>query len=106
MPTTSSVVSITDVTKVTCSDRVFGPVFPKDKEEAVVSKKVEVPVESPVGCSKDKSSESSDLKANDDDEVLRLIKRSEFNVVEKLLQTPSKISVLSLLIILKRIESS
>ena len=41
--------------------------------------------------------ESSKLKTNDDDEVLKLIKKSKFNVVEQLLQTPSKISVLSLL---------
>ncbi|KAI5400278.1 hypothetical protein KIW84_065262 [Lathyrus oleraceus] len=72
-------------------------VRPKDKEESIVGKKVEVPVVDPVGCSKDKSGESSNLKTNDDDEVLRLIKRSEFNVVEQLLQTPSKISMLSLL---------
>ncbi|KAI5397492.1 hypothetical protein KIW84_063348 [Lathyrus oleraceus] len=32
------------------------------------------------------------------DEMLRLIKRSEYNVVDQLLQTPSKISVLSLLL--------
>ncbi|KAI5445004.1 hypothetical protein KIW84_013324 [Lathyrus oleraceus] len=31
----------------------------------------------------------------DCDEMLRLIKRSEYNVVDQLLQTPSKISVLS-----------
>ncbi|KAI5407324.1 hypothetical protein KIW84_053543 [Lathyrus oleraceus] len=73
LPTTRSVVSIVDVTKV------------------------EVPVEDPVGVSKGKSGESSDLKANNDDEVLRLIKRNVFNMVEQLLQTPSKISVLSLL---------
>ncbi|KAI5408849.1 hypothetical protein KIW84_054612 [Lathyrus oleraceus] len=97
LPTTSSIVSIVDVTKVTRSGRVFGPVFPKDKEESVVSKKVEVHIEDPVGFSKGKSGESSNLKPNDDDEVLRLIKRSEFNMVEQLLQTPSKISVLSLL---------
>ncbi|KAI5411754.1 hypothetical protein KIW84_056718 [Lathyrus oleraceus] len=75
LPTTSSVVSIADVTKVTRSGRVFGPVFPKDKEESVVSKKVEVPVVDPVVVSKGKYGESSDLKANNDDEVLRLIKR-------------------------------
>jgi hypothetical protein len=97
LPTTSSVVSIADVTKVTRSGRVFGPVFPKDKEESVVGKKVEVPVVDPVGTSKGKYGESSDLKANDDDKVLRLIKKNEFNVVEQLLQTPSKILVLSLL---------
>ncbi|KAI5395166.1 hypothetical protein KIW84_061679 [Lathyrus oleraceus] len=33
----------------------------------------------------------------DCDEMLRLIKRSEYNVIDQLLQTPSKISVLSLL---------
>ncbi|KAI5437732.1 hypothetical protein KIW84_023736 [Lathyrus oleraceus] len=33
----------------------------------------------------------------DCDEMLRLIKRSEYNVVDQLLQTPSKISVISLL---------
>lgn len=43
------------------------------------------------------SGESNKLKASDDDEVLKLIKRSEFNMVEQLLQTSSKISVLSLL---------
>ena len=50
-----------------------------------------MPSVDPVGCSKDKSGESSNLKINDDDEVLQLIKRSEFNVVEQLLQTHLKI---------------
>ncbi|KAI5394634.1 hypothetical protein KIW84_061319 [Lathyrus oleraceus] len=68
LPTTSSVVSIVDVTKVTRSGRVFGPMFPKDKEESVVSKKVEMPVEDSVGFSKGKSGESINLKPNDDDE--------------------------------------
>ncbi|KAI5400399.1 hypothetical protein KIW84_065331 [Lathyrus oleraceus] len=98
LPTTSSGVSIADITKVTRSGRVFGPVFPENREEIVVGKRAEVPIVDPVGCSKDKSGESSNLKANDDDEVLRLIKRSEFNVVEQFLQTPSKIFVLSLLL--------
>ncbi|KAI5445263.1 hypothetical protein KIW84_013485 [Lathyrus oleraceus] len=97
LPTTSSAVSIADVTKVTGSGRVFRSVFPKDKEVSVVGKKVEVLVVDPVSASKGKSGESSDLKANDNDEVLRLIKRSELNKLEQLLQTPSKILVLSLL---------
>ena len=75
---------------------MFGSVFPKDKEESVVSKKIEVPLVDLISASKGKSGESSGLKTNDDDEVLRLIKRSEFNMVEQLIQTPSKISVLSL----------
>ncbi|KAI5444312.1 hypothetical protein KIW84_012809 [Lathyrus oleraceus] len=85
LPATSSIVSIVDVTKVTRSGRVFGSVFPKDKEESVVSKKVEVSAVDPVSASKGKSGESSNLKANDDEEVLRLIKRNEFNMVEQLL---------------------
>ncbi|KAI5393860.1 hypothetical protein KIW84_060817 [Lathyrus oleraceus] len=97
LPTTSFVVSIADVTKVAHIGRVFGPVFPKDKEESVVGKKVEMPVVDLVGASKGKSGECNDVKANDDDEVLQIIKRSELNMVEQLLQTPSKISVLSLL---------
>ena len=53
LPTTSSVVSIADVTKVTHSGRVFGPVFPKNREELIVGKKAEVPSVDLVGCSKD-----------------------------------------------------
>ena len=55
LPTTSSVVSIADVTKVTRSGRVFGPVFPENKEETSVGKKVEMPNVDPVSCSRDKS---------------------------------------------------
>ncbi|KAI5436089.1 hypothetical protein KIW84_022510 [Lathyrus oleraceus] len=50
LPTTSSVVSIADVTKMTRSGRVFGPVFPENKEEISVSKKTEVSNVDPVGC--------------------------------------------------------
>ncbi|KAI5408538.1 hypothetical protein KIW84_054402 [Lathyrus oleraceus] len=75
----------------------FGPVFPKNVKDMSVGKKVEVPTVDLVSTPKCQSSESIGLKPNDDDEVLRLIKKSEFNMVEQLLQTPSKISVLSLL---------
>ncbi|KAI5428056.1 hypothetical protein KIW84_033173 [Lathyrus oleraceus] len=67
LPTTSSVMSIADVTKVTRSGRVFGSVV---LEETIVGKKVEIPNVDPVGCSKDKSGESRNLKANDADELL------------------------------------
>ncbi|KAI5428160.1 hypothetical protein KIW84_033241 [Lathyrus oleraceus] len=95
LPANNSIVNIADVTKVTRSGRVFGPVFPKDVED--IDKKVEVPAANPVNAPKCQSGESSNLKPSDDDEVLRLIKKREFNMVEQLLQTPSKISVLSLL---------
>ncbi|KAI5444670.1 hypothetical protein KIW84_013083 [Lathyrus oleraceus] len=97
LPTTSSVVSISDVTKVTRSGRVFGSVFPKNMEDSSVSKKVGVFVVYSVSSPKCKAGESGGLKPNDDDELLKLIKKCEFNMVEQLLQTPSKISVLSLL---------
>lgn len=42
----------------------------------------------PISARVCQSSESNKLKTNDDDEVLRLIKKSEFNMLEKLLQTP------------------
>ncbi|KAI5443002.1 hypothetical protein KIW84_011880 [Lathyrus oleraceus] len=70
------------------SGRVFGPVFPKDVEDSTVSKKVEVSAADPVSASKHQSGESINLKTNDDDEVLRLIKKSDFSVVEQMLQTP------------------
>ncbi|KAI5407265.1 hypothetical protein KIW84_053500 [Lathyrus oleraceus] len=73
LPMISSVISIDDVTKVTRSGRVFGLVFQKNMEDLSVNKKVDVPV----------------VESTDQEE--------EFNVVEQLLQTPSKISVLSLL---------
>ncbi|KAI5441168.1 hypothetical protein KIW84_010579 [Lathyrus oleraceus] len=81
-PMTSSIVSIADVTKMTCSGRVFGPVFLKNVEDCSVGKKVDVPVVDPVSAPKCQSRESSGLKPNDDDKVLHLIKKSEFNVVK------------------------
>ncbi|KAI5388223.1 hypothetical protein KIW84_074059 [Lathyrus oleraceus] len=95
LPTTNSVVNISDIAKVTHSSRVFGPVFPKDVKD--IGKKVEVPVENLVSAPKCQYGEYINLKPNDDDDVLCLIKKSEFNVVEQMLQTPSKISMISLL---------
>ncbi|KAI5395480.1 hypothetical protein KIW84_061884 [Lathyrus oleraceus] len=97
LPVANSVVSIINVMKVTYSGRVFGLVSPKVVEDVSMGKKAEVPTVDLVTTPTFQSGESSGLKANDDNEVLRLIKRSEFNAVEQLLQTPSKISVLSLL---------
>ncbi|KAI5399014.1 hypothetical protein KIW84_064401 [Lathyrus oleraceus] len=66
-------------------------------EDVSVGKKAEVPIADPVSAPTCQFGESNGLKANGDDEVLRLIKRSEFNIVEQFLQMLSKISVLSLL---------
>ncbi|KAI5446668.1 hypothetical protein KIW84_014493 [Lathyrus oleraceus] len=59
----------------------------KGVDPAVVHKSVKTPVS--VG--------QRGILKEDCDEMLRLIKRSEYNVVDQLLQTPSKIYVLSLL---------
>ncbi|KAI5390428.1 hypothetical protein KIW84_075664 [Lathyrus oleraceus] len=71
LPTTNSVVSIADVTKVTHSGRVFGPVFPKNVEDIYVSKKVDAHVVDSASSPKCQSGESIGLKPSDDDEVLR-----------------------------------
>ena len=62
-----------------------------------MGKKPDAPAVDLVNAPTCQSGESSGLKVNDDDEVLRLIKKSEFNIIEQLLQMPSNIFVLSLL---------
>ena len=97
-PTTNSVVNITDIAKMTCSGRVFGLVFPKEViEDVSIGKKVDVLVKNLVSAPKCQSGESSNLKPSDDDEVLRLIKKNKFNMMEQMLQIPLKILLLSLL---------
>ncbi|KAI5437974.1 hypothetical protein KIW84_023922 [Lathyrus oleraceus] len=114
LPSTS-IVSISDVSIVTRSGRAFSA-QPKSHED-VVKRDVVNPA-GPVGTSSSNHSipavkgvDPVIVKADkapilvgqygilreDGDEMLRLIKRSEYNVVEQLLQTPSKISILYLL---------
>ncbi|KAI5444932.1 hypothetical protein KIW84_013274 [Lathyrus oleraceus] len=106
------VLSISDISGVTRSGRVFSA--PPKPHEDFVGKAVVNPA-GPVGTSSnntvvkgvdpvvDKTVKApvlvgqSGVIREDGDEMLRLIKRSEYNVVDQLLQTPSKISVLSLL---------
>jgi len=68
----------------------------------IVQEKVVKPVLRPVqvqGPSKGKNIiQPSGIMYEDSDEILKLIKRSEYNVVDQLLQTPSKISIMSLLL--------
>lgn len=51
LPVADSVVNIIDIAKVTHSGRVFGPVFSREVEDAIASKKAEIPVENPVSTS-------------------------------------------------------
>jgi hypothetical protein len=68
---------------------------------AVVRKEASTPVEEPMkeqNQSKGKAAgPSSGIAYEDNDEILKLIKRSEYKVVDQLLQTPAKISIMSLL---------
>ncbi|KAI5387117.1 hypothetical protein KIW84_073321 [Lathyrus oleraceus] len=111
MPLPSTfVVNITNVSGLTRSGHVFSaPPKPQvdvrraDVAECPVGNAVNAPnpalvTNKPASVVKTPASvgQSGNMK-EDCDEILRLIKRSEYNVVDQLLQTPSKISVLSLL---------
>ncbi|GAU51349.1 hypothetical protein TSUD_412970 [Trifolium subterraneum] len=91
-------VNIAEVSRVTRSGRVFPPMVQK-KSEDLVSKEVreESRVLSP-DLNKGKGQSSGTRPDSDFDEILELIKKSEYKVVDQLMQTPSKISVLSLLL--------
>ncbi|XP_050909093.1 uncharacterized protein LOC127122859 [Lathyrus oleraceus] len=92
IPSFPSIVNIADVSGVTRSGRVFAAVAPKRIEDVVIEKS---------SSSKTtilQTGQSSIVNQNvDQDEVLELIKKSDFNVVDQLLHNPSKISMLSLL---------
>ncbi|KAI5420028.1 hypothetical protein KIW84_043994 [Lathyrus oleraceus] len=111
LPSTS-VVNIADVNGLTHSGRVFSaPPKPQadvrrndttDYADRPVGNDVNAPnlalVAKPSCTLRTPVSVGQSGNAEEDcDEMLRLIKRSEYNVVDQLLQTPSKISVLSLL---------
>ena len=108
----SSVVNIADVSGLTRSGRVFSvPPKPQadarrndnaDYAECPIGNAVSVPnpalVAKPSSTLRTPTSAGPSGNTKEDyDEMLRLIKRSEYNVVDQLLQTPSKISILSLL---------
>lgn len=91
-----SVVNIVDVSGVTRNGRVFTTV-PLRNIEASVGKKTQVEA-SIVSNKPDVVEESSRANTNlEFDEVLRLIKKSEYKTMDQLLQAPPKISILSLL---------
>ncbi|KAI5430269.1 hypothetical protein KIW84_034739 [Lathyrus oleraceus] len=103
----SSVVNIADVSGLTHSGRVFSA-LPKpqanvDSVERPIGNALSTPNPAPVvkPSSALITPTSVGPRGNmreDCDEMLKLIRRSEDNVVDQLLQTPSKISVLSLLL--------
>ncbi|XP_050920028.1 uncharacterized protein LOC127137625 [Lathyrus oleraceus] len=86
------VVNNADVSGVTQNGRVFTAANPIGSENVVIEKSTQ-----------EKTSVIQVGQSNignqnvDQDEILKLIKKSDFNVVDQLSDTPSKISVLSLL---------
>jgi hypothetical protein len=109
----SSVVNIADVSGLTRSGRVFSaPLKPQvDARGSVDADFVERPIGNAVSIpnptlvvkpsSMLRTPASVGISGNtkeDCDDMLKLNKRSEYNVIDHLLQTPSKISVLSLLL--------
>lgn len=92
IPPLPSVDSIVEDSRVLRNGRVIPTLFPK---------KASVPVPEPVLAkdpSTNKETGQSSGTNSDLDEVLKMIKKSEYKVIDQLLQTPSKISVLSLLL--------
>jgi len=90
---TASVDNIAEGSKILRSGRVL--------PSAVQVKVIEPVLESVQGRDPNKgegSSQSKGIVYEDSDEILKLIKRSEYKVVDQLLQTPSKISIISLLL--------
>ncbi|KAI5443521.1 hypothetical protein KIW84_012241 [Lathyrus oleraceus] len=108
LPSTS-VTTIADVSGLTRSGRVFSA-----PPKATVSESVERPVGTTVNVQNptlDVTKPSSSIQKThvssvgpsgivdeESDEMLRLIRKSEYNIVDQLLHTPSKISILSLLL--------
>ncbi|XP_050916698.1 uncharacterized protein LOC127131850 [Lathyrus oleraceus] len=77
---------------VTLNGRVFAAAAPKRTEDVMIEKLTQE--KTPIT----QTGQSSSVNQNaDQDEVLKLIKRSNFNEVDQLLHTPSKIFVISLL---------
>ncbi|XP_058740943.1 uncharacterized protein LOC131613274, partial [Vicia villosa] len=93
-----------DVSRVTRSGRVYTPLPPKQPvvpatRQNPVNTPVGNPEETPVSNTNIDVGQSSGTNVNPDfDEILKLIKRSEYKIVDQLMQTPSKISILSLLL--------
>jgi hypothetical protein len=86
IPPLTSVSNVTDSRRILRSGRVIQGAVPQKSNVPTVEK---VPVCVP--------SKPFEREYEDSDEMMKLIKRSEYKIVDQLLQTPSKISMLSLL---------
>src|ERR1043165_7316006 len=76
---------------MTIIGHIFAPVFPRSADDG---KKI---VETSVEPKKVEGKTSGVTQEKEMDDLLKIIKMSNYKIVEKLLQTPSKISILALL---------
>ncbi|GAU51925.1 hypothetical protein TSUD_417080, partial [Trifolium subterraneum] len=86
IPPLISVDNIADSSKILRSGRILPRVVQEKTDSSV--EKTQIP----------DASRTGERVYEDSDEVLKMIKRSEYKIVDQLLQTPSKISILSLLL--------
>lgn len=94
IPPLSSVDNIVEDSRVLRNGRVVPIVFPK-KIGAPVNKEVRT---EDAGIAKEVDQPNGAGTSTEFDEILKLIKKSEYKVVDQLMQTPSKISIMSLLL--------
>ncbi|XP_039684985.1 uncharacterized protein [Medicago truncatula] len=94
IPLLHSVRNITEDSRVLRNGRVVPIVFPK-KVSAPVIEEAQAKDSSVV---KEVSQSNGAGASTEFDEILKLIKKSEYRVVDQLMQTPSKISIMSLLL--------
>ena len=92
----SSIENIVEASRVTRSGRIFAQVPPRFVE---VRQNVDKPhVESNIAPNHMGNQNSESSPGQDTDELMKIIKMSDYKIVDQLLQTPSKIYVLSLLL--------
>lgn len=80
-------VNITDCSRMTRNGRVFAPVQSRRDN-------VDTPAVGPVQI----ETNTRVPKDVEEDEIIKIIKKSEYKIVDQLLQMPSKISIMSLLL--------
>ncbi|XP_050908890.1 uncharacterized protein LOC127122628 [Lathyrus oleraceus] len=91
------VVNITGTSGMTRSDRIFAaPPPPPEKENLGTNAKSKG--KQPAGPEQAQTQTQGKVMPDDVEEFLRIIKKSDYKVVDQLNQTPSKISILSLLL--------
>lgn len=94
-PANIDVSNIAGASRITCSRRIFTPAPPYEEVVEEVSKGKRIEVLQP---NKALDITKDIIPHREADEFLKLINRNDYKVMDQLYQTPSKISILSLLL--------